>query len=126
MNISTLSKPSIQLAQLTLLIRDLEVLRAVCRWRGWEFRSGQRTYRWFGRWLDTTPPPAVGCCAHAIGIPGCGYEVGLVAKSNHYLPVWDSGPEGGLERALGPCGRLLWRSYTIEKVRREEHQRGHH
>jgi hypothetical protein len=126
MNISTLYETEAAVVLLAVQLRDLNVLRAVCRWRGWEFRTGQKTYRWFGWWLGPGPPPAeLGRCAHAIGIPGCLYEIGLIDRGDHWLPVWDRGATGGLEAALGPNGRRLWRSYGIEKVRREARQRGH-
>src|SRR5690349_16219148 len=112
MNISTLTEPKATVVSLTVQLRDLSVLQAFCRWRGWEFRAGQKTYRWFGWWLDHGPPPAeLGRCDHAIGIPGCLYEIGLIDRGDHLVPVWDRGTKGGLEAALGTNGRRLWRSY---------------
>ncbi len=116
---------------LTVLLRELPVLQAVCRRRGWEFRAGQRVYRWFGRRLDERPlppgttPADLGRCAHAIAVPGCLYEVGLVWRRGHYLPVWDDGPEGGLDAALGPGGGVLWQAYGTECARRAAFRRGH-
>lgn len=117
MNISTLSNREVRIASLQLQLRDLEALRTVCRCQRWEFRAGQRHYRAFGQ------PGAR--CAHAIGIPGCAYEIGLVADADHFLPVWDAGPRNELEMALGPGCQLLWRSYLRETVRRASQPRGH-
>jgi hypothetical protein len=128
MNISTHRDYAVQLAQLTVVIRELSTLQAVCRKNDWEFRAGQRTFRWFGRWLEPVPPPlspSWGRCAHAIGIPGCCYEIGLVHEDDHYLLHWDKGPEGGLETALGPECRRLWHGYIVEQVRRSAKQHGH-
>ncbi len=117
------------LLHLQLLLRDLDALRTVCRRRGWEFRVGQRRYRWFGRWLDDCPLPTgveveeLGHCAHAIGVPGCAYEVGLLARRGHYLPVWE--PTLELGAALGANGGKLWQSYAGEVARRAAHRRGH-
>jgi hypothetical protein len=126
MNISTLSNLTALIVPLEVQLRDLDVVRAICRRHGWEFRAEQRTYRWFGWWLGAGPPPAgLGRCDHAIGVPGCAYEIGLVARGEHFAPVWDSDPAGGLTAALGPGGRLLWQSYVVEKVRRAAPAQGH-
>jgi hypothetical protein len=116
---------------LNLVIRNLDAFRAACRRRGWEFRAGQRRYRWFGRWLDDQPLPGgltpveLGRCAHAVGIPGCLYEVGLIWRGDHFRPVWDDEPAGGLNVALGPGGGVLWQAYVSEAARRAAHVRGH-
>jgi len=118
-----------ELIPITLLVRDLEALRAVCRRRGWEFREGQRHYRWFGRWLGDQPlPPGVaaaelGHCVHAVGFPGCAYEMGLLRRGDHWLPVWDDTPEGGLAALLGPDGGRFWQAYVTEVVRRAARRR---
>lgn len=119
MNTSTLSEREVRIATVQLQLRDLTALRAVCRLRGWEFRAGQQSHRAFGQRSDFIH------CAHAIGIPGCAYEIGLVAQADHFLPVWDAGLKNGLEEALGPGCQLLWRSYVRETVRRASQPRGH-
>lgn len=112
-------------------VRDLEALQTVCWRRGWEFRAGQRTYRWFGHRVDNRPlPPGLsplelGRCTHAIAIPGCLYEIGLIDRGTYYLPVWDDEATGGLDCALGPNGGLFWQAYLAEKTRRAAHERGH-
>ena len=80
MNNSTLFAPETRTAQLTIVLRDLDALQTVCRRRGWEFRAGQQTYRWFGRWLNGAAPAELGRCTHAIGVPGCLYEIGLAGN----------------------------------------------
>lgn len=119
MNTSTLSNREVRIATLQLQLRDLAALRVVCRLRGWEFRAGQQHYRAFGQPSDRNR------CAHALGIPGCAYEIGLIAQADHFLPVWDAGPKNGLEAVLGPGCQLLWRSYVRETVRRASQPRGH-
>jgi hypothetical protein len=116
---------------ITVQLRDLEALKAVCRRRGWEFRAGQRRYRWFGRRLtdrplpDSVPSFELGRCAHAIGVRGCLYEIGLVALGTHWLPVWDDDADGGLDLVLGSAGGPLWQTYVAEVTRRAGHRRGH-
>src|SRR5271168_2598524 len=101
---------------LTLRLRDLDAFRAACRCRGWEFREGQRTYRWFGRQLEDDAPSIASCgrCSHAVAISGRRYEIGLIDYGVHWLPVWDDGPQGGLPAALGVNGSILWQAYVME------------
>ena len=59
---------------LELRLYDLGALNSACRRLHWEFRAGQRTYRWFGRPLPDRSPPRglapheVGRCEHAIAV----------------------------------------------------------
>lgn len=116
---------------LDLALMDLRALRAVCRRHGWEFYAGQRRYRWFGRHLAHQPLPAgiapeqLGRCDHAIAVPGCLYEIGLLDRGTHYLPLWDDDPDGGLDSALGERGSVLWQAYVSEVVRRAAARRWH-
>lgn len=108
---------------LTLLLRDLPALQSACRRRDWEFRAGQRHYRWFGRQLGDRPLPAglkateLWHCTHAIAISGCLYEIGLLRRRGYFQPIWDDGPEGGLDGALGINGGLFWQVYLSEAAR---------
>jgi hypothetical protein len=109
----------VQLLPISIRLRDLEALRAVCRRRGWEFRAGQCRYRWFGRVLDDRPGPlGVGHCTHAIGVPGCVYEIGLVPCGDDLVPAWDDGPEDDLHRVMGPGGGLFTQAHVTETIRR--------
>ncbi|MBY0522216.1 MAG: hypothetical protein K2R98_02395 [Gemmataceae bacterium] len=112
-------------------LRDLDAIQTLCRRRGWEFRAHQHRYRWFGHWLgEGSLPPGIapsdlGHCTHAIAIPGCFHELGLLRRRDRFLPLWDDDPEGGLDVALGPDGGILWQSYIAEKTRRAAYLRGH-
>jgi hypothetical protein len=83
-------------------LKSLEAIHNACQRLGWTLKQGQRTYRWFGRWMDDTPLPEqllneaeikqlptlhpqrrqellnniLGRCDHAIQIPGASYEIG--------------------------------------------------
>src|SRR5271166_3541145 len=100
---------------LKLQLRDLDAFRVVCRRQGWEFRSGQRRYRRFSP-EDASARSLVGRCRQAVAIEGCRYEIGLIDRGSHWLPVWDDGPERELHRLLGENGSILWQAYVREKA----------
>jgi len=75
---------------------------------------------------ERPPPDGAGRCAHAIAIPGCLYEIGLVRRRGHFLPAWDDAPDGGLNEVLGPNAGVLWQAYVAEMTRRAAFHRGHH
>lgn len=109
---------------LMLRLRDLNVFRSACRRQGWEFREGQRSYRRFARMLDGRLM-SHGQCSHAVAIPACRYELGLVDCGTHWLPVWDDEPCGGLAVALGANGSNLWQAYVAEMAHKAAGRRGH-
>lgn len=76
-------------------ITDIDALRRACETLGLEFREGQTTYRWYGRWENDYAaedaayklgirPETYGQCRHAIAIPGDdrSYEIGVVERSD--------------------------------------------
>jgi hypothetical protein len=94
---------------------SLAAIEAACKRLGWNFRKGQRTYRWVGRWYDDSPvprnlfasaeeyervcamsrnercafmPTILGHCTHAIDIPGKG-EIGIIERAGKFIPIWD-------------------------------------
>jgi hypothetical protein len=111
-------------------VRDLAAVEAMCAHLGWTLVRDQKTYRWFGRFMYDTPlPPGLkvedlGKCTHAIKVPGCNYEIGLVATQTGYRVIFDY-YEPELTKALG--GReapLLKREYAIAAVRRQAQKMG--
>lgn len=104
-----------------LLLRDLSALRLACVRRHWDFCAGQQTYRC----LDLMPGASAGWkpCTHAIAIPGCRQEVGLVDQGDHFLPVFE--PDADPALVLGPGAGLLWQAYAGEKIRLEAARHGH-
>lgn len=109
-------------------ITDLDALEAACRRLGLELARGQKTHRWYGRYVgDSSLPEGVaesdlGKCAHAVRLPGSdrAYEVGLVPNASgkgwtlHY-DNW-SGGYGMSEKVGHTCGKLL-QAYAAEKLR---------
>lgn len=109
-------------------IKDLAALKAACKAIGLEFREGQRTYKWYGRWMNDysaqdaafqqgIDPKTYGTCDHAIAVPGNkqAYEIGVVNRGDHHAMVWDFWNGGlGLEAAVGHGAERLIEAYTTE------------
>lgn len=114
-------------ATIDVVITDLQSLKDACKARGWVFVEGQRKYRWYGTWVGDTPMPAgmtkadLGKCDHAIKIPGCTYEVGVVRQPDDtYGLAWDYWGTGGLVKALGgQKAPKLVQAYATEKMKNE-------
>lgn len=113
------------LCKLPLRIKRLDLLEVAAEKLGLEFRQGQETYKWFGRFVGDTKLPDglsvedLGKCEHALrvkGKPGA-YEIGLVsaADGDGYELLYDFWAGGrGLEQAVGHrCSKLLQR-YSAE------------
>lgn len=111
-------------------IRDLEALKAACTRLGFQFREGQRTYKWYGRYVgDALLPEGVkvedlGKCDHVIRVAGAAYEVGVLRQGDRYGLLWDSWQAGGLEAHLGPNAERLVQMYALEAARAQAQRQG--
>jgi len=71
-------------AQTTCPIDDIPSLAEAVQSLGCEFVEGQKSYAWWGVFVGDFPLPEgvkeedLGKCNHAIKIPGCEWEVGVV------------------------------------------------
>ena len=101
---------------------DIPSLKQMCKNEGWEFIENKTTYAWFGRFVGDYPMPEgftadeLGKCSHAIKIPGCRYEVGVVKKNGKYVLMYDFWKSGGLLARLGNGAWLLKQSYNMAKA----------
>jgi len=101
---------------------DIPSLKQMCKNEGWEFIENKTTYAWFGRFVGDYPMPEgftvdeLGKCSHAIRIPGCQYEVGVVKKNGKYVLMYDFWESGGLLKRLGEGAGLLKQSYNMAKT----------
>lgn len=100
-----------------LRITDLDSLEKACERLGLELVRGQKTFKWFGKFVGDSRPPKemadqgytaekYGTCDHAVRVKGNGraYEIGLVnrADGKGYMLAWDSWAGGhGLLAATG-------------------------
>lgn len=113
------------IAKIELEIKDLQALKSACKAMGFEFRENQQTYEWYGRWVGDSPLPDginkddLGKCSHAIRIPGCQYEIGVVQQGVAFTLLWDFWHAGGLLQKIGQNAGILKQAYTLERVRRE-------
>lgn len=73
------------------VIQDLEAVKRTCVELGLTFKSGQKTYQWWGSSAaDSADYPVpdgftvnqLGTCEHAIGVPGTNWEIGLARPNN--------------------------------------------
>lgn len=134
-----------------LQIRDLEVFEQCCKANGWKFNRNQKTYKYYGRWMDDSPVPRLlfsteeeyekvlsmssedrktymdnilGKCSHSITIPGCRYEVGLIQQEDYYVPIWDW-YDSQLRTILGSGENFpLAQNYATEVVKKSLTQQG--
>lgn len=98
---------------------DLDVIKEMCEHQGWQFREGQETFAWYGRFMGDSPipegfsPEDYGKCNHAIRIPGCGYELGVVKSvgGEGYVVLADFWQDGGLNTVLGSQGEKFKQIY---------------
>ena len=118
-------------SKLELTIKDLNALIQACIKLGFQFVKDQKTYVWYGRWVGDSPLPEgvdkkdLGKCDHAIKVPGCSYEVGVLRKRNgSYTLLWDSW-EAKLRLAIGNNAGILKQAYTTEVVRQQATQKGY-
>lgn len=99
---------------------DLDIIKELCIRQGWQFMEGQKTFRWYGRFMGDAPVAEgmsvkdYGKCNHAIRIPGCNYEIGLRqtydGKWNVVADFWRS---GGLSKFLGDQGEIFSQLYNM-------------
>ena len=118
-------------ASIKLEVKSLEALKAACQRLGLEFREGQTSFVWFGRFVGDAPLPEgftqedMGKCEHAIHCPDAKYEIGVVFRDGVYKLLWDSWGSGGLEAALGTDCNRLKQAYGVEAAKLEAQRQGY-
>ena len=119
------------ISKIELVIQSLEDLKEACKALGFQFSEGQKTYKWYGDWQGDDPLPEgikeedLGKCDHAIKVPKCRYEIGVVKKNNNYILLWDSWHTGGLEEKIGINAGILKQAYTVQRVKKEARIKGY-
>jgi len=112
-------------SKIKLEIQSLKDLKLACKRLGFTFIENQKTYQWYGRSVGDSPLPEgfniedLGKCDHAIKVPECAYEIGVVKRGLKYILLWDSWHSGGLEKKIGKEAGILKQAYTIERIKRE-------
>jgi hypothetical protein len=113
------------ISKMELEITSLADLKEACQRLGMTFCEEQKTYKWFGTWMEDSPLPEgiikeeLGHCTHAIKVPECRYEIGVTRKGSRYVLLWDSWSSGGLEKKIGKNAGILKQAYSIQRIKRE-------
>jgi hypothetical protein len=114
-------------------LKSFDAIEAAARRLGGTLIRGQKTYKWFGRWVGDTPMPKgmthadLGKCDHAIRFPGASYEVGVRAQPDgSFSLAWDWWSQGGLLQHMGDpqAGRFV-QAYGVEAAKRAAIRRGY-
>jgi hypothetical protein len=129
-------------ASVELEVDDIPSLKEAAKAMGLEFVENQKTYKWFGRFMNDYSganaahlhginPKDYGKCEHAIRIPGDSkaYEIGVVKRADGkpgYQLVWDFWAGGyGLRAKIGNDGGLLKQSYAVMRAKKEMLRKGY-
>ena len=119
------------ISKIELIIHSLEDLKDACQKLGFQFMKNQKTFKWYGSLVEDSllsegvDIEDMGKCDHAICVPGCEYEVGIVRRGNHYILLWDRYHVGGLTQKIGHNAGKLKQAYTISRVRKEARRKGY-
>lgn len=129
-------------ASVNIEIKDLDCLKRACVALGLGFREGQRTHKWYGRWMNDydaadaaylhgIKPEDYGKCAHAIAVPhnASAYEAGVVQRADGkgYSLIYDFyGNKGrALEALIGKGASKLKQQYAVEVARKAARKQGY-
>ena len=122
-------------AEITLEIKDLDALEKGAPKLGLRLMRGQKTHRWYNRYVGDWPLPAgytkdaLGKCEHAlvqIDNP-TGYEIGIVKRKDKpgFALVWDFFNRGyGLQDKIGDNGGKLKQRYAAEVAIKQARRQG--
>ncbi len=112
------------ISKIEVEIQSLEDLKAACKELGFQFRENQKTHKWYGTNRESENED-LGKCDHAIKVPKCKYEIGIVRNGNHYNLLWDSYYTGGLEERIGKDAGILKQAYSVQRIKREARIKGY-
>jgi hypothetical protein len=119
-----------------LEVKDLEALDAACKQLGATLVRDQKTFRWYGRWMnDYSADNAAyrngisaedyGKCDHAITHPQCSYDIGLVkTEKGTFLVIADEWASGGLPTVFGKGMTKLKQRYGVAVAARTMRKQG--
>lgn len=119
-----------------LEVKDLEALKTAAERLGATLVIGQKTFRWYGRWMnDYSADNAAykngvaakdyGKCDHAITHPKCSYDIGLVkTDKGAFQVVADEWQTGGLTAVFGKGMEKLKQQYGVAVAARTMRKQG--
>lgn len=111
-------------------ITDIKALQMACAELGLTFKPNQQTHAWYGKWVNDynednaafrqgIKPEDYGKCVHAIGVPGSGYEIGVVKHQSGegFTLAWDFfGTGKKINDTIGAGGEKLKQMYGVCKA----------
>jgi len=119
-------------SKIELEIKSLSDLKSACKELGLQFLENRRNYNWYGEFMGDYPLPEgmkvedLGKCDHAISVPGCKYEIGVIkTQQGKYQLLWDFWHAGGLEKKLGKNAGKLKQAYAKVKIINEAKLKGY-
>lgn len=119
-------------------LKDLAAVQSACAELGLVFKQNQKYIRWYGKWMNDydaadaayklgIKPEQYGTCDHAIELPGCDYDIGLLRNpvTGGYRLYFDFYGEGKkIQKALGDNGQKLLQHYAACKATAEAKMKG--
>lgn len=115
------------ISRIELEITSLYDLKEACSRLGFTFMENQKTHAWYGKLVGDTPLAEgmevqdLGKCDHAIKVPECDYEVGVIRQGKKYHLVYDDWYRGGLDKKIG----ILKQAYSVVRIKNESHKKGY-
>jgi hypothetical protein len=113
------------ISKIEVEIHSLEDLKQACKALGFQFCENQKTHKWYGTNSESETETEFGKCDHAIKVPKCKYEIGVVKQGNHFSLLWDSYYTGGLEKRIGKDAGILKQAYSVQRIKREARIKGY-
>ena len=113
------------ISKIEVEIHSLEDLKQACKQLGFQFCENQKTHKWYGTNKESENKTEFGNCDHAIRVPKCKYEIGVVKQGNHFSLLWDSYYTGGLEKRIGKDAGILKQAYSVQRIKREARIKGY-
>ena len=113
------------ISKIEVEIHSLEDLKQACKQLGFRFCENQKTHKWYGTNSESETETEFGKCDHAIKVPKCKYEIGVVKQGNHFSLLWDSYYTGGLEKRIGKDAGILKQAYSVQRIKREARIKGY-
>ena len=113
------------ISKIEVEIHSLEDLKQACKELGFQFCENQKTHKWYGTNKESENETEFGKCDHAIKVPKCKYEIGVVKQGNHFSLLWDSYYTGGLEKRIGKDAGILKQAYSVQRIKREARIKGY-
>jgi hypothetical protein len=120
---------------ISVSIKDLASLRAAAEELGAIWMEGKTNYAWYGRHVGDYPLPEgfsasdLGKCSHVIRLPGCAYEIGVVAhpqRPGEFTMLYDFWGDGArLKSHFGDGLKRLVQHYGINHATRQARRLGH-